>query len=249
MVEGMTNSDTVYTELMKPIVTVLVLCPCLALSAWSQTSPTQPFSQVGQFLSLTNEQISAIIENNNDYNSFSFQQQRQIQQAQAQIALEIAKDPLDPTTIGNLYASIETTCRALRDKASSSQQQNIAVLTDVQKAKMNVLDDAIKLIPTISEAQSGNLLGSAGSPPFSFTAGASFISTFSRSSGVPGCGVNGVIGGIFGGILPPPPPGQHGVAGLSTPAPINRPLNHWFDRTDFYRGGFETLIKPQTKTQ
>jgi len=103
----------------------------------------------------------------------------------------------------------------LRDKASSSQQQNISVLSDVQKAKMNVLDDAMKLIPAISEAQSGNLLGSAGSPPFSFTSVASFFSTFSVPSGVPGCGSAGVIGGIFSPVPIPPPPVQPGVASAS----------------------------------
>jgi len=129
-----------------------------------------------------------------------------IQQAQSQIAVETAKDPLDPMTIGNLYASIETTCRALGDKASISQQQNISVLTDVQKGKLNMLSDAMKLIPTIYDAQSGNLLGSAGSPPSYFTGYSSGTTTFSSSffSGGPGCGVSSVISGVLGGFLPAP---------------------------------------------
>jgi hypothetical protein len=179
-------------ELMMRFLTVLVLCPCLPLPSWSQTTtfppPQPPLSQVQQFLGLTDAQVKAILQNNADYNAFSFQQQRQIQNAQAQIALETAKDPLDPMALGTLYAGIESACRDLRNKASSSQQQNISLLTDAQKARLSLLNDAMKLAPTISEAQSGNLLGSSNSPPYLFSANSS--GTFSSLIGfpsVPGC--------------------------------------------------------------
>jgi hypothetical protein len=247
----------------------LVLCPSLAVSAWSQTTtlptPTLPcsvlsgcppaFPLLRQFLGLTDDQVSAILRNNSDYNSFSFQQQDQIRHAQSQIAIETAKDPLDPMALGTLYAGIESACRELRDRAASSQQQNISVLTDAQKAKLNVLNDAMKLIPTISEAQSGNLLGSANSPPFAFSAYSSSFAYVSAgfSSGVPGCAVNGG----FGALQIPPPP-QTGDAGLNTTpaAPANRIVNKWFNG-DFVRipgsanepGSLGNLTQPQTKTQ
>src|SRR5260370_27961841 len=101
---------------MKPLFTVLVLCLLLALSAWSQTTTfPQPLSQVQQFLGLTDSQVSAIFQNNNDYSAFVFQQQRQIQNAQFQIAVETAKHPLDPMALGTLYTGIESPSRALRD--------------------------------------------------------------------------------------------------------------------------------------
>jgi hypothetical protein len=246
-----------YTELMKPLLTVFVLCPWLAVSALPQTTtlppPQQALSQVRQYLGLTDSQVTAILQNNSDYNAFSFQQQDQIRQAQSQIAVETAKDPLDPPTIGNLYAGIETACRGLRDKAAGAQQQNISILTDVQKAKLSMLSDAMKLIPTISEAQSGNLLASPNSPPFAFSAYSSgIISAVLGFPPVSGCGVNGAIGGVLGGFLPPPAPSptQPGFAEMSTtPAPANRTVNYSFDQTEFYRGGFQQLIKPQTKRQ
>ena len=187
--------------------TVLVLCPCLPLPSWSQTTtfppPQPPLSQVQQFLGLTDAQVKAILQNNADYNAFSFQQQRQIQNAQAQIALETAKDPLDPMALGTLYAGIESACRDLRNKASSSQMQNISLLTDAQKAKLNMLNDAMKLAPTISEAQSGNLLGSSNSPPFLFTANSAGTFTFNSLIGfpsLPGCTppLVGLTGYFFG---------------------------------------------------
>jgi hypothetical protein len=62
-------------------------------------------------------------------------------------------------------------------------------LTDAQKAKLNMLSDAIKLAPIISEAQSGNLLGSTNSPPFGFFtfASGSFTSLIGFPQGVSGC--------------------------------------------------------------
>jgi hypothetical protein len=192
--------------------TALVLASCLAFSAWSQTTtlppPQQALSQVRQYLGLTDSQVTAILQNNSDYNTFSFQQQDQIRQAQSQIAVEIAKDPLDPPTIGNLYAGIETTCRGLRDKAAVAQQQNISILTDTQRAKLNMLNDALKLVPTISEAQSGNLLGSTNSPPFAFSALSSgIIAGVVGFPPVPGCNVNVVPTLAFrsGDFSPVPP--------------------------------------------
>jgi hypothetical protein len=69
----------------------LVLYPWLTLSAWSQTTTfPQPLSQVQQFLGLTDSQVSAILQNNQAYTEFSFQQQQAIQHAQSQIAVETA---------------------------------------------------------------------------------------------------------------------------------------------------------------
>ena len=152
---------------MNRFLVVLVLSPWFTLSAWSQTTAPQPLS-LHEFLGLTNDQSRAIINNNYDYDTFSFGQQQQIQQVQWQIGVEIAKDSPDPLAIGNLYISIEATCRSVRDKAVSFQQQNISLVTDAQKVKLNVLNDATRLVPTISQAQLENLLGSPVSAPESF---------------------------------------------------------------------------------
>jgi hypothetical protein len=201
---GVTDThEHAYTEAMKPFSTVFVLCPCLVFSAWSQTTlplPQQPLSQVRQFFGLSDAQVSAILRNNNDFNIFSSQQQRQIQNAQSQIAVEIAKDQIDPMAVGTLYAGIENACRELRDKAATSQKQNISILTDAQRAKLNVLNDAIKLAPVISEAQYGNLLGSVGLSPLFFTSSSGGAS-FGVISGAPfGCSSPGLVirNGDFG---------------------------------------------------
>src|SRR2546422_7636366 len=125
--------------------------------------------EVQQFLGLRDDLVKAILQNNSDYNTFASQQQQQIVEAQTQIVVETSKDSLDPMAIGTLYAGIESACRDLRDKVATSQKQNLSILTAAQKAKVNVLNDAMKLIPTISQAQLENLLESTISPPNSFS--------------------------------------------------------------------------------
>ena len=169
---------------MKPFLTLLVLCPWLACSGWSQ-APPQPLSPVQQYLGLTGAQVAAIRQNNNDYNTFSFAQQRLIQNAQFEIATETAKDQLDPLAIGTLYAGIENACRDLRDKAAIAQQQNVSILTDAQKVKLNLLIDAMKLGPTIADAQSLNLLGS---PSAAYSFNGSFLFGVLGFTSAQGCG-------------------------------------------------------------
>jgi hypothetical protein len=187
---------------------------CFSLAASSQQPVALPPSpqalpQVRQYLGLTDDQVTAILQNNSDYNAASAQQQSQIRQAQSQIAVETAKDTLDPMAIGVQYTNIETICRGLRTQAASTQQKNISLLTDDQKIKLSALNDALKLIPTISEAQSGNLLPPANSPPSFFTGyGTSVISGLIGFPAAPGCSVSGIstglIQGDFSALIPAP---------------------------------------------
>src|SRR5947207_9553497 len=123
--------------------------------------------------------------------------------------------------VGTLYTGIESACRDLRDKAATSQKQNLSILTAAQKAKLNVLNDAMKLIPTISQAQLENLLESRVSPPNSFS-NDWFMGAYTNGfalGGVSGCGGNTILGNPFFGIT------TIGVAGLSTLAP-SQPNRH-----------------------
>jgi hypothetical protein len=71
--------------------------------------------------------------------------------------------------LGVRYAEVETICRELKDQATAYQTKNTSVLTDPQKAKLQVLQDAVKLAPVISDAQSGNLIGTSTYAPLFFT--------------------------------------------------------------------------------
>ncbi len=208
-------------------------------SAWAQLPPVRyyPLSQVQQFLGLSDSQLQTILANNDFYNQFSSEKQSRNQQVQTEIADETGKSPLDPHALGIRYAEIETICREMKDKAASSQQQNISVLNDAQKSKLNVLSDALKLVPIISEAQNGNLMVSSTSAPYGFT---------SSSQGYAAFLLGGVIGPVNGCSLPfPVAPFRSGdFAGTLKPQ-INRVSGantyhestptRWFDTTKFVK--------------
>jgi hypothetical protein len=153
--------------------------------ACAQQGPFQPLSRLRDYLQLSDSQVLAILGNNEQYNRWSAGKQARIQQVQIEIADETVKDPLDPMALGVRYAEVAGICREMKDQAAAYQKQNTDVLTAPQKTKLQALQDALNLAPTISDAQSGNLLGSPGyAPPF-FTSG-SFGTTTGALLGVLG---------------------------------------------------------------
>jgi len=177
-----------------PVILVL-----LAASATAQTVPNpwfyQPLGQAQQYLQLTDAQLQSILSNNGEYNQFAQTKQNRIVQLQTEIAGETAKDALDPMALGVRYAEIETICREMKDQAAVYQQKNTTLLTDPQKAKLQVLQDALKLAPVISDAQSGNLIGTSTYAPLFFS---------SASGSTSGSAIGGVVGPVSGCYSPWP---------------------------------------------
>ncbi len=177
-----------------------------AAGAMAQTPPGyyQPLGQVQQFLQLTDAQVRAILTNNREYNEFSRTKQERIWQVQSEIATETAKRPLDPTALGVRYAEIETICRQMTERATEDQKKNAAILSGAQTAKLQVVLDAVKLFPVISEAQSGNLMGTFTYVPWYFSSDFMFMgSQLGGSFGqVNGCSVAFPGGAFSGGAQP-----------------------------------------------
>ena len=149
-----------------PAVPLVLILIAAALSATAQT-PTnpwfyQPLAQVKEFLQLSDAQVQSILASNEEYNRWSVEKQARAGQVQGEIAEETAREVLNPMALGVRYAEVETICRELKARAAVSLRKNVDSLTAPQKAKLQVLQDAIKLAPVISEAQSGNLLAISG---------------------------------------------------------------------------------------
>jgi hypothetical protein len=220
---------------MKPSLPATLLL--IAASTWAQSNPWfyQPLAQVKDFLQLSDAQLQTILTNNGDYNQFAMTKQTRISQLQSEIAAETAKDTLDPMALGVRYVEIETTCREMKDQAVAYQQKNTGVLTDPQKAKLQVLQDAVKLAPVISDAQSGNLIGASTYAPLFFTS--TSVGTTSGSV------IGGIIGPVSGCYSPFPVAVVRTGDFTSAPAngnviPANRvsvPMNRWFNTNGFNR--------------
>jgi hypothetical protein len=227
----------------------------IVASAWAQPNPWfyQPLAQVKDFLQLSDSQLQTILTNNDAYNLFANTKQTRISQLQTEIATETAKDSLDPVALGVRYAEIETICREMKDQAVTDQKRNTDILSDPQKAKLQVLQDAMKLVPVISDAQYGNLIGAfTYAPPF-------FTSTSGTTSGSV---IGGIIGPANGCYLPFPVirTGDFSSAPNGEVIPANRvsvPMNRWFNTNGFNRipgsagepESFAAMPRPQKQNQ
>jgi hypothetical protein len=121
-------------------------------------NPPSPFLQMKAYLGLTDAQLTQITVNLNQYSQLVVQRQQRMLQVQGEIQQETAKSPLDPAALGIRYAEVETICRNVKDEAIAAQTRNLAILTDAQKEKLKVLQDAYKLLPVILEAQNAGVL-------------------------------------------------------------------------------------------
>jgi len=156
-------------RIIHPLAAFLFVLGCVSSQAQiiiPGPNPQPPFQQVKAYLELTDAQVTQIVLNLNDYGRLVAQRQQRMFQVQSEIQEETAKSPLDPAALGIRYAEIEAICRNVRDEGIAAQNRNLAVLTDAQKAKLKVLEDASKLFPIINEAQNAGLL----TPPGSYSA-------------------------------------------------------------------------------
>jgi hypothetical protein len=172
-----------------------LLCILVALPLSAQTQPPrQLLPQVRDFLQLTNSQVLGIALNNDEYNRNIQDRLQRVRQVQTEIAVETAKDPVDPAQLGVRYTEIELICRELRDLANNLQKQNLALLTDEQRTRLKALDDVYKLLPVLIEAQMSNLLGIWTTAPNAMNGSNTFISGASLPvSPLNGCSGTGIL--------------------------------------------------------
>jgi hypothetical protein len=180
---------------MRATLLIAVLVSFLAPAVHAQTPVPvpirRPLSLVQDFLGLTNAQVDAILQNNDAYARYVAEKQTRISQVRGEIADWTAATTLDPMELGMRYVEIEYQCRQMKTEGENSQKRNLAVLTDAQKAKLKSLDDALKLMPVVYEAQSANIFGTPTTPQyagFGFTSGvANLLLGFPTVGGAPGC--------------------------------------------------------------
>ena len=158
--------------------TLLAVLICTWTGAAAHAQPAiviRGMAQLRQFLALSDSQVEAILKNNRDQTLWTIEKQRRISQVQFEISMETAKETVDPLALGIRYAEIEATCREIRSQSDSALKKNSEVLTEQQKAKLKILEEAIKLAPVIAEAQAANLLDpSIGSLPSLPSGGSGF---------------------------------------------------------------------------
>ncbi|MCC6362680.1 MAG: hypothetical protein IT165_04105 [Bryobacterales bacterium] len=163
---------------MKPFVVLLLS----AAGVFGQTvpipgfapNPGPPLIELKQYLTLTDAQYVQLFDNMGQSQHAVAGYQQRIYQLQTEIANETARPNPDPMELGTRYAEIEQNCRAITNESKALRDKNGGLLTDPQKAKLKTLEDALKMYPIVSQAQSASLLegGVAGVYPVGVITGA-----------------------------------------------------------------------------
>lgn len=132
----------------------------IAAVAWAQTVVRlpSPYSELKQFLELTDAQYAQVVQNLEQHRRTLASYEQRLEELRRDIAVETAREHPSATELGTRYVEVEINCRLMTEEGSKVLARNQALLTAAQKTKLQVLVDAIKLMPMIAQAQQTSLL-------------------------------------------------------------------------------------------
>ena len=111
------------------------------------------------YLELTTDQKQRMSANVQSLNQWSIEKYHRALQLQTEIAQETAKPSLDALALGTRYVELEGICRQGREKTEETRRNQLQILSAAQKAKLTALEDVLKVVPLLTEAQARNLIG------------------------------------------------------------------------------------------
>ena len=114
--------------------------------------------ELANYLQLTREQVDQIMRLNGEFNRLFAEKSARMLQVQREIVEWTKAQPLDPHQLGIRYAELEAIRRQLHDERIRTTEKTRAVLNEMQKARLRVLEEAMKLQPRIGEAVCVGLL-------------------------------------------------------------------------------------------
>jgi hypothetical protein len=131
-------------------------------------------SALEQFLQLTPQQIARYRANQQEFATW-LQTAGNAYEAQQEACRALASSPLDPLRIGIPAARVATLTQRYHQRARELIAANRAILTDNQRLRLNILEEARALAPTVAFAESEAFLARAdGQPNFSFSSGGAY---------------------------------------------------------------------------
>jgi hypothetical protein len=143
---------------MRWILALLFTSAAFAQTILPSPGGNPPLLELKQFLELTDAQCAQIFQNINQYQRTMASYQQRVYELQRDIAIETARENPSATELGTRYVEVEINCRLMNEEAAKLRTRNQALLTTAQKTKFQVLLDAIKLMPLVSQAQQAALL-------------------------------------------------------------------------------------------
>lgn len=115
-------------------------------------------AQIESYLGLTSAEGPVIRRQIDSFNAWAGRKSSRIYDVQVEIDQETAREPLDPAALGVRYAEIEAIRREIVERNVGLIAENVAVLTDVQRGKLQVLAEAVRLAPIATWAHGAKLL-------------------------------------------------------------------------------------------
>lgn len=121
--------------------------------------PIQVFPfRLQQYFELSTEQVRRIVAANADFRLLVAVKAARLREVQAEIAAKTGEEPLDPSALGARHAEAEAIRREIAAAQDRLREQVRAELTEPQRAKLAALEEAQRLLPLVTQAQSQNFL-------------------------------------------------------------------------------------------
>lgn len=137
---------------------------------WNRPGVNPPLLELKQFLELTDAQYAQIFQNIEQHQRTLASYQQRVLELRRDIAIETAREHPSSTELGTRYVEVEINCRLMNEEGEKLRTRNQALLTAPQRTKLQVLLDAIKLMPVVAQAQQASLLNAE-------TLGGNFVPT------------------------------------------------------------------------
>ena len=161
-----------------------------AFAAVSDAQPSNPFFAylpvLREYLDVSTPQLEAIGRLNQEHDEWTWTKQLRLAQVQREIWQERDRTSPDPAALGVRMLEVEAICRELAARVTDLRARLTALLTEAQRTKLRTLQEALRLVPAIQQAQTVKLLDG----PYVTYSGATFIreaipsgDAFSRTDG------------------------------------------------------------------
>ena len=161
-----------------------------AFAALSYAQSSNPFFSylpvLREYLELSQSQTESIARANEEHDQWTWGKQLRLAQVQREIWQERERTSPDPAALGVRMLEIEAICRELGARVTDLRAKLTALLTEAQQTKLRTLQQALRLVPAIQQAQTVKLLDG----PYVAYSGAIFIreaipsgDAFSRTDG------------------------------------------------------------------
>jgi hypothetical protein len=121
-----------------------------------------PLTEVKAYLGLSDAQVTQLTDLRKQLREAVAPLASQAADKRKNLADLLSANSTDTATIGQLRQDLSSTRKQMRDLASQYGNNARSVLSADQQAKLQALEEAVKLLPTIRQAQALNLIEGAG---------------------------------------------------------------------------------------